>query len=134
MSDIITTDDILGKDVIDARGDILGVVQKIHVNKRTKEFVGITIDEGFMKPQLYVGIDHVKTFGVDTVILNTVPTDRLRGMSVFSGEMRLLGTVTDVTTEAATSKIASIIVKSGIRTQEIPAAKIKRIDMNILLK
>jgi len=37
MEEIITSDDILGKDVVDTDGDILGVVQQLKIDKKAKK-------------------------------------------------------------------------------------------------
>ena len=73
MEDILTSDDILGKQALDPDGGILGTVIKLHISNKTKQMTGITIDLGFMRPDLYVGINYVKHFGIDAILLNKVP-------------------------------------------------------------
>ncbi|MFH1316773.1 MAG: PRC-barrel domain-containing protein [Candidatus Woesearchaeota archaeon] len=89
----ITSDDILGKEAVDPEGQILGIVIKLHISKEEKTLTGITIDQGFMKPDLFIGTDHIKNFGIDTIFLSSVPYDKLKGMKVISSDGEIIGNV-----------------------------------------
>jgi sporulation protein YlmC with PRC-barrel domain len=130
--DQITSDDILGKDVVDSEGEIIGVVQKIHIDKKIKQIIGITIDEGFMKPDLFIGLDYVKNFGVDSIFLNMIPNEKYLGLKIFDKNGKLQGTVSKI--ETVGTKIKSIEYKSRFTTYKIPASKIKKIIGNVILK
>ena len=132
MENVITSDDILGKDVLDKSGDLIGVIQMIHIDKRSKQITGITIDEGFMRPDLFVGIEYVKNFGVDAIFLNIEPAQKFVGLKVFNASGKEVGKVVKI--ELARSRVKSLKVKSGLKTTIIPAAKIKRIESSVLLK
>jgi uncharacterized protein YrrD len=99
MKNSITSDDILGKEAVDPTGAILGIVVKLHVSTQTKQIVGITIDQGFMKPDLYIGINHIRFFGVDTVMLSKVPEIKYKGMHVLTLDGNEVGIVKDVLME-----------------------------------
>lgn len=132
---IITSDDILGKEALDTDGEILGVVMKLHIDKDNKKMVGITIDQGFMKPDLFVGMSYVKNFGVDTVFLNRVPVDKFNGLDVLNGKGKLLGKVVDVNSKR--HKVTEIIVsKKGVSRDKflIEAKYIQEIGESIILK
>ena len=129
---IITSDDILGKDVLDKSGDIIGVVQMIHIDKKSKQIIGITIDEGFLRPDLYIGINYIKKFGVDAIFLSIEPAQKFVGLKVFDSNGKERGKVTKV--ELARSKVKSLKIKSGLKTIEISASKIKKIESSVLLK
>ena len=101
---IITSDDILGKDVIDSDGDIIGVSSKIHIDARTKQIVGLTVDEGFMKPDLYIGLEYVKTLGVDSLLLKTSPKEKIRGLKVLNSKGNKIGFVEDVISVGRTNR------------------------------
>lgn len=130
----ITTDDILGKDVIDKDGAIIGIVQQIHIDKESKSIMGITVDEGFMKPDLFVGIQNIKLFGIDSVILTMTPNQTFKGLLVFDSKGKQIGVVSKVITTAKSAKVKSLEVRSGARTRLILAKDIKSIGMNVLLK
>ena len=90
---IITSDDILGKEAIDPDGSSLGVITKVHIDKKSNKVVGITIDMGFIKPDLFIGISYVKHFGIDAVFLKKVPAHKFHGLNVLSEGGELLGKV-----------------------------------------
>lgn len=133
QKDIITSDDILGKDVLGKDGGILGLVSKVHINKKTKKILGITIDCGFAKPDLYVGVQHVKTFGVDSVLLDINPQHGLRGLGVYDIRGIDIGKVTDVSYKSSNA-LNYIVVRTGIKHIHITPRHIKTIGNNIILK
>ncbi|MBM9501109.1 PRC-barrel domain-containing protein [Leptospira sp. 201903071] len=136
-SNIITSDDILGKEALDPEGQILGVVVKLHIDRTEKRIIGITIDQGFMKPDLFVGIDFVRTLGVDAIFLNTIPFEKYKGLKVLSSDGSEAGIVDEVISK--NGKLESILVKTSLNPlskerTKIPAAKIQEIGDKILLK
>jgi len=128
----ITSDDILGKDVVDSEGEIIGVVQKIHIEKKSQQITGLTVDEGFMKPDLFIGLEYVKNFGIDSVFLNMIPKEKYVGLRVFDNKGVDLGAVSKV--EAKGSKILGIEVRSKFKVFKVPVSKIKKILGNVILK
>jgi sporulation protein YlmC with PRC-barrel domain len=131
---MITTDDILGKDVVDKQGDIIGVLQKIHIEEVAKIITGITVDQGFMKPDIFIGIEHIKTFGVDTVFLKSTPFQKIKGMQVFDAKGNKIGIVSKVTTMQKTGLVKEIQVKKRFQTEFYSSKEIKSIGTNVLLK
>lgn len=93
---MITSDDILGKDVIDPDGDVLGVASKLHIDDDAYDVVGVTVDQGFGWPSLYIGVSHVKRVGVDAVLLSSRPLSNLAGKDVYSEDGAYIGRVADV--------------------------------------
>ena len=96
IAKIITSDEVLGKEAVDADGSIIGVVTKIHINKETMKIVGISVDMGFMKPELFVGSNYIKHFGIDAVLLKKVPVDKYMGLRVITFEGKLIGKVKNI--------------------------------------
>ncbi|MFW5872124.1 MAG: PRC-barrel domain-containing protein [bacterium] len=132
--EFITTDDILGKDVIDKDGEIIGIVQQIHIDKESKGITGITIDEGFLKPDLFIGINYIKLFGIDSVMLNIAPDQTFKGILVFDSKGKKVGTVSRVFTTMRSGKVKSIEVKNHTKKEIVAAKDIKSIGMNVILK
>lgn len=132
---IITSDDILGKDAVDPEGEIIGVVQKLHIDKEDKNIVGITIDEGFMKPDLFVGIDLIRTFGVDSILLKKSPVDKIKGLRVFDPDGKDVGFVASVI-KGRSNNVKGIVVKNNILGKNIMIdnSEIKQIGFNVILK
>lgn len=134
---IITSDDILGKEAVDTEGEILGVVMKLHIDKHSKKMIGITVDQGFMKPDLFIGMSYIKNFGIDSVFLNRVPVDKFKGLDVLTAKGKLIGIVKDVGSKR--HKVTEIIVKKkGISLSKeklvIPASAIEEIGESVVLK
>lgn len=131
-----TSDDILGKDAIDPEGGILGVIIKLHIDKPSKTITGITIDQGFLKPNLFIGIDYIKHFGIDTVLLNKVPTDTYYGLEVLTNSGRNIGRVQDIIFHKNKIKTLIVTVKKPFKTIEvrISASDIVEIGANVIVK
>jgi sporulation protein YlmC with PRC-barrel domain len=132
---IITTDDILGKEVVDAQGEVLGVIQMLHIDKSTKSIVGITVDQGFMKPDLFIGLEYIQQFGVDTVFLNTFPRDKIKGMQVLNANGKNVGVVSSINFSDS-NRLKSIVVKKGFNSSNeiISVSRIREIGYNVILK
>ena len=134
---MITSDDILGKTAVDPKGALLGTVIKLHIDPAKKLLIGITIDQGFVKPDLYVGIDHVKRFGQDAVLLATTPYQGLKGKKIYNLQGKLLGTVHQARIEEGILKELIIKQKASRFTYEdvhIDAKTIKEVGQTIILK
>ena len=87
---IITSDDILGKEALDPDGEVIGVVMKLHIDRRNKQLVGVTIDQGFLKPDLFVGLESVERFGIDALFINRIALEKYHGVAVYSaGGMKI---------------------------------------------
>jgi len=132
---IITCDEILGKDAIDPDGSSLGVITKVHVDKKDRKLVGITVDMGFMKPDLYIGINYVKQFGIDAVFLKKVPHHKFKGLKVLSEGGELVGKVKNIVTENKNIKEFEIAGKRILDGKFfIKYSDIKEIGDHVILK
>lgn len=134
MDNIITSDDILGKHVIDEHGDVVGVSQKLHIDKNKKNIVGISVDQGFMKPDLFVGLEYIEQFGVDTIFLNTFPKDKVIGMAVIDAYGREVGTVKTINFSSKNVLISINVKGQGKNLITIHSSKIREIGYNVILK
>lgn len=137
MKKTITSDDILGKDAVDPDGDVLGVVMKLHIDKEMRKMVGITIDTGFMRPNLFVGMNYIKNFGVDSVFLNRKPAEKLKGLDVITPEGEIIGVVKKA--KAKGKGISEVVAhKKGLHFSKevflIAASDIKEIGDSVVLK
>ncbi len=131
---IITSDDILGKDVIDFSGHTIGMITQLHIDKNNKAIVGISIDTGFMKPLVFVGIDLVKNFGVDAIYISKTPSSRYLGLLVFDKNGIQVGKVIKVKLYGS-SAIKSLTISTGlVKKLKIPARYLNKIAINIFLK
>lgn len=133
--EIITSDDILGKEAIDPDGSVLGVVTKVHIDNHDRKVIGITIDMGFAKPDLYVGINNVRNFGEDAVLLKTVPAPKFKGINVLTSEGKKIGRVVDIVMK--NSQVVEFVVSSSRflgKKSNIKYSDIKEIGDSIILK
>ena len=133
----ITSDDILGKKAVGPRGEILGVVIKLHIDQGSKEIQGLTVDQGFFKPDLFMGIQHVNRFGVDAVLLSTTPYHLLKGLKVFDSDGSYYGTVKDVVVKEHHLEALKVFKRKGLRSteeEELPASRIKETGETIILR
>lgn len=134
MQEIITSDDILGKDVVDTDGEIIGVVQQLKIDKRYKKILGVLVDQGFMKPDLYVGLDLIRNFGVDSIFLKKSPKPKIKGLDVYDKVGKKVGFVYNI--EEINNELLSIIVKRHYfgKSFKIKSNDIKTIGYSIILK
>ena len=59
LNEAVTSDDILGKDVIDADGKFIGVTEKVFIHPNNLDFIGIEVDKGFLRKGLSIGKDYI---------------------------------------------------------------------------
>ncbi|MBR9703580.1 hypothetical protein GOV10_06065 [Candidatus Woesearchaeota archaeon] len=131
----ITSDAILGKLCVDPEGEVLGAVMSMHLDKASKEVVGLSIDQGMTKPDLFVGIQFVRQFGVDSVWLNTVPVEKYLGMRVITATGEVIGFVRQVV--KAQTRVKELVVarsKWSRKTLVISHDSIKSASNSIILK
>ncbi|MCF7862003.1 PRC-barrel domain-containing protein [Candidatus Woesearchaeota archaeon] len=131
--DLITSDDILGKDVIDSKGNNVGMVTQMHIDKTTKSIIGISIDSGFMKPFVYIGIDHIINFGIDSVYIQRTPSSKYLGLTVFDKFGEPIGNVIHVNYDDERDTLVSLTIRAGIKKLEIPHTNVKTIARNVIL-
>lgn len=133
----ITTDDILGKTALDGHARVLGVVVKMHIDTEAKTILGITIDQGLTKPDLFVGLAHVKKFAKNAVFLHGLTFNALKGKNVISEDGERIGTVESVVHK--NEQVVSITVNKKVGTfksenTHYPASKIKEIGETIIVR
>jgi len=131
----VTSDDILGKDVIDHDGDFIGIVEKIHIDPNTIEFMGISIDKGFLRRGLAIGKDYIDKITPHAVMLKIRPAHKIKGMQVFDLEGNKVGIVVKVDLVGRKNKVRGIIVKASmIKTYQISSNLIESVGHNVFLK
>lgn len=130
---MITSDDILGKDAIDPDGSILGTVIKLHIDHKNMEIMGITVDMGLLKPDLYIGRDNISFFGIDAVLLKSVPYDKYKGLAVIDSHGKEIGTVFKVIVEEGDVKEIIVSHRLG-KKMEIPFKDVKEVGESVVLK
>ena len=128
---LITSDDVLGKDVIDSMGRYIGILSILHIKKDTKALKGISIDTGFMKPTVYVGINKVINLGVDAIYIMYTPGSRYLDLKVFDKNGAYVGKV--IKTEYEGSIVKRIIIRKGFKKLVLDVKHITVLGKNILI-
>ncbi len=133
--EIITSDDILGKEAVDPEGSIIGTITKVHIDTSNLKVTGITVDMGLLKPDLFIGSNFIKKFGADSILLKKVPHHKYRGLRVLTEGGRLIGRVKHIIMDDG--RVKNFVIKSqkildGHYT--IDYKDIKHIGESIILK
>lgn len=134
--DPITSDDLLGKDVIDSEGKFIGVSEKVLIDSEDLELIGIEIDKGFFKKGYSLGKEYVSRVTPFAIFLSIQIAYDLKGKIVFDKNGKEIGKVIDVILAEGKNVIKSIVVSTGLFGEklEIPQGYIKTKDRNIILK
>lgn len=131
----LTSDDILGKDVIGADGAFIGIIEKIHLDPQSLEFIGISIDKGFLKKGLALGRDYISKVTPHAVFLTINPALNLRGMTVFDAEGRKLGKISEVRLYGAKNRLRGVMVRPAPLRKAffLPASVVGTVGYNLVL-
>jgi sporulation protein YlmC with PRC-barrel domain len=136
IMDAITSEDVLGKDVIDAKGAFLGVTDKLYLNPKSMRITGISIDKGFLKKGFIIGSGYIREISEHAVFLNIEPAFQIKGMNVFDKDGAKVGRIDSITLEGDLNSVEEIVVKTssvGGKKIVIPAASISRIENSAFL-
>ncbi|MFT4310653.1 MAG: PRC-barrel domain-containing protein [Candidatus Woesearchaeota archaeon] len=135
MSEFITSEDVLGKDVIDTEGSFIGVVDKVFLDKQTLEFSAISVDKGLFVSGLTIGREYIDKVTKYAVLLTIVPVHNVRGKQVFDCDGKLLGFVYDIILVDQKNTVNTLIVKTNAFSKKthIDAQYIKEVGEAIML-
>jgi sporulation protein YlmC with PRC-barrel domain len=130
----ITSDDILGKEVIDIEGSFIGIVEKVFFNSKTLDFSGIAVDKGILKKGLTIGRGYIERIATHAVFLKVSVSYEIKGMTVFDKDGVDLGDVMAVHLKGTTNVIDFLEIKLGGKKRlNIPDIYISSIGDNVLL-
>lgn len=135
LKDAITSDDILGKDVIDSEGEFIGIAEQLFIDAKRIEIRGVLIDKGFLKSGLIIGKGYIKEIKSHAIFLKIRPALNIKNKIVFDLDGKYVGKVKDVQLAGNRNKIKNIVVTFGIlkRNYIISARYIKNISQNVFL-
>ena len=134
ISRAITSDDILGKEVIDAEGKIIGITEKLFLDPETLDFVGIEVDKGFLKKGLSIGRDYIERVSSVAVFLRITIAFDVRGRMVFDRVGAKIGKVSQVELKGNKNQIQKLIVRLGVKRKiGIPLTFVETMDRNVIL-
>ncbi len=134
LIDAHTSDDILGKEVIDTEGSFLGVAEKIFIDKANMNFVGIAVDKGLVKKGFIVGKGYIERIAEHAIFLKTSIVLELKGLSVFDKNGEKVGKVKKIISQGNKNTIKELLVSNGFRKDiSIYSEHISKIGHNIIL-
>lgn len=138
LSKTLTSEDLLGKDVIDFDSTIIGVVEKVLIDPKTLDFVGISIDKGFLKKGITIGRNYIEEIKEHAVFLKIRVSYEVKGKKVFDSEGKIVGKVSSLELYENMNKIVNLIVKEDnllFPSKEILISSryIKAIGENVML-
>lgn len=135
ISKAITSEDVLGKDVIDSEGGFIGVAEKIFINPETLDLVGISIDKGVMTKAITIGKSYIQKITNHAIFLKIRVVYEIKGMFVFDKHGKKIGKVTSIDLHGSKNKIKRIYVKPNLFQDKIsiPINYIKSTEENVLL-
>jgi sporulation protein YlmC with PRC-barrel domain len=133
-SNAITSEDILGKDVLDADGVSVGIVDRLYLDPGSVDILGFSIDKGFLRDGLLVGTKHISEITPHAIFLNIRPAFRLQGSHVFDKDGELVGSIKEVALDQSQNSIEELVVKKRFKKSIIiPGHCIDSLDENIIL-
>ncbi|MDP3965926.1 MAG: PRC-barrel domain-containing protein [archaeon] len=135
----ITSEDILGKEVIDAGGTFIGVAEKVFISPKFLDFIGISVDKGFIRSGLTIGKSYIDKIADYAIFLKIRVVYEIKGKLVFDRDGKKIGTVSSIDLYGEKNKIKNIYVKpssvlfSFKNKIVIPADYIENIGDNVIL-
>lgn len=138
LSKTLTSEDLLGKDVIDFDSTLIGVVEKVLIDPKTLDFVGISIDKGFLRKGITIGRNYIEEIKEHAVFLKIRVSYEVKGKLVFDSEGKVVGRVSSVDLYENMNKIVSLFVRRDNilfpgKEIVIPSRYIRTIGENVML-
>ena len=131
----ITSEDLLGKDVIDSTGFFLGVSDTLYINPKTMRIMGISVDKGFLQKGFIISINYIQELAKHAVFLNIQPATQLRGTMLVDRNGVNVGKVVRVELIEDTNDISAIFVRPGLfkKNIRIPIKYMKDVQRSTFL-
>src|SRR3989344_1157598 len=111
ISRAITSEDILGKDVLDSDGGFIGVAEKLLIDSKFMNFIGISVDKGLIKSGLTIGKNYIDKITTHAIFLKIRVAYDIKGMTVFDKDGKKVGKVSSIELHGNRNKIKTIYVK-----------------------
>ncbi len=135
LNKALTSDDILGKDIIDSEGSFIGIAEKVFIDQVNFDFIGIGIDKGFLKKGLTIGRNYIEKITEYAVFLNIRVALEIRGLKVFDKDGKDIGIISDVELFENSNKITALGIKHGLFGKKIiiPFNYVEKVGYNVIL-
>ena len=138
LNNSITCDDILGKEVIDKDGGFIGVVEKVLIDPGALEFIGISVDKGFLRRGLSIGKNYIDKVAEHAIFLKIPVAYEIKGKIVFDKDGKEVGIVSGIDLYGEYNRIKNLIVKPYslfplVKEIEIPYSYVREVGDNVML-
>ena len=133
IDEAVTSDDVLGKDVIDVDGRFIGVVETVFIHPDKLDFVGISVDKGFLRKGFSIGKDLIARVGTHALFLKISVSYEIKGLKVFDKDGKELGKVSGIALLGTGNEIDAIDVSSSSGNLRINSKYIDKVGYNIIL-
>ncbi len=134
-SSTFSAQDMRGVSILSSRGVLLGKVAKVQIHLRSFKCMGIIAHLKLSGRLVYFGIDYIKTFSPQGVILSIEPAYLLLRRRVITADGKVLGRVKEVRRIGTTNQIKELVVKALFRAPRIIASEdISSLAQSIILK
>lgn len=135
LDHIITSEDMLGKKVIDKTGKFIGVSEKVFIDPKHLTFVGISVDKGALYRSIVIGKGYIGSVTKHAIFLKIPVALEMKGMIVFDKAGARLGIVRRVVLSGMRNTLKELHVKKSIfsKTYSVPARAIDQVGHNVIL-
>lgn len=132
-TDYLTSDDILGKEVIDSNGSFIGVIETLYIDNENLKIAGIGVDKGFLRKELVIGSRYIEKITPHAVFLNIRPAYKIKGMAVYDSKGNKVGKVSSVEMTEKGNKIKNLVISKLTGDIIIPPDCINKIGQSVFL-
>lgn len=130
----LTSDDLLGKKVLDSKGNEIGLSEKIFIDPITFNLTGIQIDKGFLKTGFTISKNYIERVTPHVIFLKTYLLYNIKGMTVFDSLGRKIGIVSKIILVDDRNELKELEVKSNVfKKTKIYPEYIETIGENVIL-
>ncbi|MGV8142051.1 MAG: PRC-barrel domain-containing protein [Candidatus Pacearchaeota archaeon] len=135
LDNALTSEELLGKPVIDSSGKTIGISEKVFIDSKNLNFLGISVDKGVLHKGIIIGKGYIDKVTSHAIFLNTTVALEVVGMSVFDSNGRKIGVVKHVTLRGIRNSIKSLEVSEGLfgKIHHISSEYISEIGENVML-
>ncbi len=135
LNNAFTSEDLLGKPVRDLSGRLIGISEKVFIDSKTLNFLGISVDKGVLHKGIIIGKGYIDKVTPHAIFLKTQVAFEIKGMSVFDSLGMKVGTVTMVNLRGERNSIKSLEVSEGFSGKKhiILGEYIDQIGENVML-
>ncbi|OIO80485.1 hypothetical protein AUJ84_03425 [Candidatus Pacearchaeota archaeon CG1_02_32_132] len=129
----LTSDDILGREVIDSNGSFIGVIETLYIDKKNLRIAGIGVDKGFLRREIVIGSRYIEKITPHAVFLNIRPAYKIKGMVIYDSKGSKVGNVSSIEMAKRGNKVKNLIISKLTGNIIISSDYINKIEKSVFL-